>query len=206
MEYKVLNLLDSPNQGVLNHVDESNEFITTAIKDNDPEKPQKKVLIHCFAGKSRATTFMLAYMIKIKKINLKDALERIREVRPIAAPNPGFMIQLKALEKNVLGVMSDVDVMQGMWKDKLDQLKKQKAEKAEAGELVSPLHIPKDEDIVDNAEKQLGLSDEKEEKPVQKEEKKDEKEVASFQSDAKELQDGLDQLKQKRIESAKERK
>ena len=34
-------------------------------------------------------------------------------VRQKAAPNPGFMIQLKALERNCLGKTSDTEVMQG---------------------------------------------------------------------------------------------
>jgi hypothetical protein len=121
------------------------------------QPPKNKVLVHCFAGKSRATTFLLAYLIKERKINLKDGLDLVWKVRPIAAPNPGFMIQLKALEKNVLGATSDCDVMQGMWKEKLDALKKEKAQKAEAGEDVSPLKIPDDSTLIENAEKQLGI-------------------------------------------------
>jgi hypothetical protein len=34
----------------------------------------------------------LGYLIKEKKISLKEGLELIWKVRPIAAPNPGFMI------------------------------------------------------------------------------------------------------------------
>lgn len=81
----------------------------------------------------------------------------IWKVRPIAAPNPGFMIQLKALEKNALGVTSECEVMQGMWKEKLEALKKQKQEQTEAGEDVSPLKMPDDNTMIQNAEKQLGL-------------------------------------------------
>jgi dual specificity phosphatase 12 len=51
-----------------------------------------KVLVHCFAGKSRATSFTLGFLIKEKKFTLKEGLELIWKVRPIAAPNPGFMI------------------------------------------------------------------------------------------------------------------
>lgn len=126
-DYKYLQLpcLDSPNQNILTHVDLANKFIREAISENVAgEEPKNKVLIHCFAGKSRATSFLLAHMIKEKGINLKDGLEMIWKVRPIAAPNPGFMIQLKALEKNSLGVTSECEVMQGMWKEKLDALKK----------------------------------------------------------------------------------
>jgi protein-tyrosine phosphatase len=56
------------------------------------EEIKNKVLIHCFAGKSRATSFLLAYLIKERKIPLKEGLELVWKVRPIAAPNPGFMI------------------------------------------------------------------------------------------------------------------
>jgi hypothetical protein len=38
------------------------------------------------------------------------------------------MIQLKALESNVLGECSDCEVMQGMWKEKFDAIKMKKAE------------------------------------------------------------------------------
>jgi hypothetical protein len=66
-------------------------------------------------------------MIKDLKMNLKESLERIWKVRPIAAPNPGFMIQLKALEQKELGMTSDCEVMQGQWKEKLEALKKKQS-------------------------------------------------------------------------------
>ena len=104
--------MDSPNQGILQYVDQANTFIKEALSANEEGQPVKnKVLIHCFAGKSRATSFLCAYMLKIMKINLKDSLDRIWKVRPIAAPNPGFMIQLKALEKKEFGKLSDIEVM-----------------------------------------------------------------------------------------------
>jgi len=42
---------------------------------------------------------------------LKEALEIIRVNRPIAEPNPGFIIQLKAYEKMLFGSLSDVPVI-----------------------------------------------------------------------------------------------
>ena len=66
--------------------DEANKFIKEA-----QEAPFNKVLIHCFAGKSRATTFTLAYLMSEHKITLKEGLEKIWMVRPIAEPNKGFM-------------------------------------------------------------------------------------------------------------------
>ena len=85
--------MDSPNQAILPHVEKANTFINKAISENVEGEPLKhKVLVHCFAGKSRATSFTLAYLMKEKQINLKDGLDMIWKVRPIAAPNPGFMI------------------------------------------------------------------------------------------------------------------
>lgn len=92
-KYHLLNALDSPNQNVLQLVDQSNKFLDECLSANVAgEPPKNKVLIHCFAGKSRATTFLLAYLIKVRKMTLKDGLEQIWKARSIAAPNPGFMI------------------------------------------------------------------------------------------------------------------
>ena len=120
----MLNCLDSPNQSILVHVESANKFIKEALQVNkESEEPEKKVLVHCFAGKSRATSFLLAYMLKERQIPLDEGLKMIWKVREQAAPNPGFMIQLKALEKNVLGKTSETEVMQGQWRDKLTALK-----------------------------------------------------------------------------------
>ena len=111
-KYEILDLLDSPNQNILSYVDQANKFINDAFSANvEGEEPKHKVLVHCFAGKSRATSFTLAYMMKERNIALKEGLELIWKVRPIAAPNPGFMVQLKALERNTFGTNSEVEVM-----------------------------------------------------------------------------------------------
>jgi hypothetical protein len=39
---------------------------------------------------------------------LKDALELVRQKRPIAEPNPGFILQLKLYEKGLFGSNSEV--------------------------------------------------------------------------------------------------
>ena len=75
------------------HVEKAVNFIANALKDNvEGEEPKCKVLVHCFAGKSRATSFMLSYLLKERKIPLNEGLKIIWAARPIAAPNPGFMI------------------------------------------------------------------------------------------------------------------
>ena len=68
-------------------------------------------LNYSFAGKSRSTSFVLAYLMMDKGMNLKDAVELTRSKRTIAEPNPGFMIQLKAFEKVIFGTLSDISIV-----------------------------------------------------------------------------------------------
>ena len=63
-----------------------------------------------FAGKSRSTSFVLAYLMMDKGMNLKDALDHVRDRRTIAEPNCGFMFQLKAFERVIFGTISDTNV------------------------------------------------------------------------------------------------
>jgi hypothetical protein len=42
----------------------------------------------------------------MKGMTLKDSLDLVRKTRPAAEPNAGFLIQLKAFEKAVLGSVS----------------------------------------------------------------------------------------------------
>ena len=51
------------------------------------------------AGCSRSATMALAYVIQDEKISLKEALTRLRETRPSARPNDGFMKQLEQWEQ-----------------------------------------------------------------------------------------------------------
>ena len=60
MSYKVLNLLDTPTQNMVEHFEEATDWIDEVLRAN----PQNKVLVHCFAGKSRASTIMCAYLMR----------------------------------------------------------------------------------------------------------------------------------------------
>jgi len=93
-KYMCLHVLDSPNENICTYFRQANEFIRDALQDNDTEKGKvdNRVLIHCFAGKSRSTSFALAYLMGRKGMTLREGLDLIRSKRPIAEPNPGFII------------------------------------------------------------------------------------------------------------------
>ncbi|XP_049635320.1 dual specificity protein phosphatase 15 isoform X2 [Suncus etruscus] len=52
-------------------------------------------LVHCFAGISRSTTIVTAYVMTVTGLGWRDVLDAIKSTRPIANPNPGFRQQLE---------------------------------------------------------------------------------------------------------------
>ncbi|KAL4459481.1 hypothetical protein ABPG74_018094 [Tetrahymena malaccensis] len=93
--YKQIPILDSPDVDIQKYFDESSEFINQAIQS------QQNILVHCFAGKSRSTTLVLAYLMKHQNLALDEALSLVRQTREIAQPNTGFMKQLQIYEQSL---------------------------------------------------------------------------------------------------------
>ena len=48
------------------------------------------VLVHCFAGVSRSTTIVLAYMMQELGFTLADSLLHVKKQRYFINPNDGF--------------------------------------------------------------------------------------------------------------------
>lgn len=57
--YKIIAVLDSVTSDIKKFFHESNEHIKEVLASD----PKNKILVHCFAGKSRASTVTLAYLI-----------------------------------------------------------------------------------------------------------------------------------------------
>ena len=58
-------------------------------------------------GKSRSATCCVAYMMQVFKISPHEALEQIRQSRPLVEPNEGFMQQLELYHR--MNMTDDVD-------------------------------------------------------------------------------------------------
>jgi protein-tyrosine phosphatase len=56
-----------------------------------------RVLVHCREGVSRSATMVIAYLMWSFQLPFKEAHDRIRRVRPICNPNPGFTYHLLEL-------------------------------------------------------------------------------------------------------------
>eukprot|EP01063_Lacrimia_lanifica_P023446 TRINITY_DN3096_c0_g1_i1.p1 TRINITY_DN3096_c0_g1~~TRINITY_DN3096_c0_g1_i1.p1 ORF type:complete len:339 (+),score=116.06 TRINITY_DN3096_c0_g1_i1:60-1076(+) len=64
-----------------------------------------KVLIHCRAGVSRGSCCCMAYLMTHGGMTLREAYAHVKQCRPIAHPNKGFVEQLRQLEVRLRGAL-----------------------------------------------------------------------------------------------------
>lgn len=57
--------------------------------------------MHCQAGVSRSPTIVIAYLMRQFGISTNEAFNKVREMRPIVAPNIVFMSQLMDYESRL---------------------------------------------------------------------------------------------------------
>lgn len=70
--------------------------IEAAFQFVDSLNASHKVLLHCAAGVSRSGAVMTALVARrLGCASIQQALEVVQAVRPIVAPNPGFIEQLE---------------------------------------------------------------------------------------------------------------
>ncbi|CAH8314339.1 unnamed protein product [Eruca vesicaria subsp. sativa] len=95
--YKLVRVVDKEDTNLEIFFDECVDFIDEA------KKLGGSVLVHCFVGKSRSVTIVVAYLMKKHGMSLNQALEHVKSIRPVACPNAGFIKQLQDLEKSLQG-------------------------------------------------------------------------------------------------------
>jgi len=95
--YKIINIPDREDVNIENYFDECFAFIDEA------KRMGGGVLVHCFVGKSRSVTVVVAYLMKKHGMSMSEALKHAKSKRPIASPNSGFMLQLQNFEKSLRG-------------------------------------------------------------------------------------------------------
>ena len=94
-KYHKIDLVDKETESIRKYFDETNKFISDAMVNNG------NVLVHCYAGISRSTSIIIAFLMKHQKMNFNKAMELIKEKRGKIQPNSGFILQLKAYEKEL---------------------------------------------------------------------------------------------------------
>lgn len=114
-KYKFKKLADHQFSNILEVFEECLQFIDEAIKD------EKNILVHCFAGKSRSATLVLAYIMSKEKQSVKKTLDQVRKRRWVK-PNMGFYKQLELFQAMDFQVKKDSPVFRAF---KLENIAKQ---------------------------------------------------------------------------------
>lgn len=91
-------LEDDPNANILPYLDTAVDRIQENIVSRNYH-----VLVHCVAGVSRSAAIVIAYLMKFKKMTLRDAFNYCYNLRPVIRPNNGFMMQLINYEITLYG-------------------------------------------------------------------------------------------------------
>ena len=92
--YLRLAIEDSPDAPIAEHFAAALAFVRTARSAGG------NTLIHCQMGKSRSVTVAAAILMQEDAgMGWREALRRVRSARPQAAPNLGFLRELRRLEE-----------------------------------------------------------------------------------------------------------
>ncbi|CAD8180787.1 unnamed protein product [Paramecium pentaurelia] len=82
---------DNENVQLTRYFDQASNFIQDNLRHTN-------VLVHCYAGISRSSSLIIAYLLKCQGYTLKEALIKLKCQRPQVDPNNGFLEQLKEYE------------------------------------------------------------------------------------------------------------
>ncbi len=91
-----VNLIDKPDEDLSKILEPCIAFI-----DSCRNYDKGNILIHCFQGKSRSVSVCCAYLMSRFHLSLNEAMRVIKDARPIADPNIGFIQQLRDFEKKL---------------------------------------------------------------------------------------------------------
>ncbi|KAF0920799.1 hypothetical protein E2562_037216 [Oryza meyeriana var. granulata] len=99
-DYRNFSINDDENADISDVFQDASDFIDYV------EHLHGKVLVHCFEGKSRSATVVLAYLMLRKKFTLLEAWNMLKKVHRRAHPNDGFAKVLLDLDKKLHGKIS----------------------------------------------------------------------------------------------------
>ncbi|XP_038974114.1 dual specificity protein phosphatase PHS1-like isoform X1 [Phoenix dactylifera] len=99
-EYRNFSISDNDDEDISHIFEDASDFIDYV------EHLGGKVLVHCFEGRSRSATVVLAYLMLRKKLTLLEAWNKLKKVHRRAQPNDGFAKTLLDLDKRLHGKVS----------------------------------------------------------------------------------------------------
>ncbi|NWT37297.1 DUS28 phosphatase, partial [Chroicocephalus maculipennis] len=88
-------VFDDPAEDLYRYFEQCSDAIEEAVKSGG------KCLVYCKNGRSRSAAICTAYLMRHRKLPLKDAFEAVKTARPAAEPNAGFWSQLQRYEEDL---------------------------------------------------------------------------------------------------------
>ncbi|XP_061339869.1 dual specificity protein phosphatase PHS1-like [Gastrolobium bilobum] len=98
--YKNFSVCDNEDSNISSIFEEACDFIGYV------EQTGQRVLVHCFEGRSRSATLVLAYLMLRKNFTLLEAWNALKRVHRRAQPNDGFAKILLELDQKLHGKVS----------------------------------------------------------------------------------------------------
>ncbi len=95
-KYLNIQIQNEKSEDAKKHFRTTNRFIKEALEQGG------KVLVQSVEGRSRSATFVLAFMIKTDRMQLRESLALLRQIIPESEPNEGFMSQLAQYDLELL--------------------------------------------------------------------------------------------------------
>ena len=90
-KYERYSIYDNNQESIYNYLEEAYnkiiEFQNSAKSDDEP----KNILVHCYAGRSRSASVVIYYVMKKLELCPDDAIEYVKNRRPII--NPTFIFK-----------------------------------------------------------------------------------------------------------------
>lgn len=84
-EYHWIYIDDEPTESMYYHFEDAIEFI---------DETEGAIVVHCYAGISRSTTIVAAYLIAKQNMTVDEAMNFIKSKRSFVCPNYGFIKDL----------------------------------------------------------------------------------------------------------------
>ena len=94
IHHLIVEIEDHPNANFLAIAKKCWDFI------NKAEQSKSCLLVHCVSGISRSVTAIVSWLMKYHDSTFDDALAKVRNHRPLAKPNAGFILQLQTLSRH----------------------------------------------------------------------------------------------------------
>lgn len=110
MKQLIIPIEDSSSVDISGYFPEVFNFISSA------KLAGTKILVHCQQGISRSASFVIAWLmheafLAKNDINFATTLLQVRKIRSVVAPNQGFEIQLRALERSLRRMLIETRVL-----------------------------------------------------------------------------------------------